>query len=124
MLFTGLEQFVEELPSLINQITRQLDSDNIIILEHFERNLEDVFDFLKLETDTTQFLKLKRIYIYNTYNIYIYIYIYMYVCVICICLYIAIIIIVALYLTLLKLQRNNKTNNKSHSSQLGLIAPN
>ena len=76
MLFTGLEQFVEELPSLINQITRQLDSDNIIILEHFERNLEDVFDFLKLETDTTQFLKLKRIYIYNTYNIYIYIYIY------------------------------------------------
>ena len=80
MLFTGLEQFVEELPSLINQITRQLDSDNIIILEYFERNLEDVFDFLKLETDTTQFLKLKRIYIYNTYNIYIYIYIYIYIC--------------------------------------------
>ena len=68
VLFTGLEQFVEQLPSLINQIRSQLDSDKMIILEHFERNLEDVFDILNifenkcpkfqnvtLETDITQF---------------------------------------------------------------------
>ena len=46
-LFTGLEQF-EELPSLISQTTRQLDSDNINILERFGRRLQEAFDVLNM----------------------------------------------------------------------------
>ena len=48
MLFTGLEQFFEGLPSLINQARRQLHSDNINILEHFGRRLQDAFDVLNI----------------------------------------------------------------------------
>ena len=48
MLFTGLEQFFEGLPSLISQARRQLHSDNINILEHFGRRLQDAFDVLNI----------------------------------------------------------------------------
>ena len=47
-LFTGLEQFFEGLPSLISQARRLLHSDNINILEHFGRRLQDAFDVLNI----------------------------------------------------------------------------
>ena len=47
-LFTGLEHFLEELPSLICQTRRQLYSDNIKILEHFGRRLQDAFDVMNI----------------------------------------------------------------------------
>ena len=37
-----------EISSLINQARRQLHSDNINILEHFERRLQDAFDVLNI----------------------------------------------------------------------------
>ena len=47
-LFTRLEQFFEGLCSLISQARRQLHSDNINILEHFGRRLQDAFDVLNI----------------------------------------------------------------------------
>ena len=47
-LFNGLEQFFEELPSLISQARRQLHSDNINIPEHFGRRLKDALDVLNI----------------------------------------------------------------------------
>ena len=47
-LFAGLEQFLKGLPSLISQARRQLHSDNINILEHFGRRLQDAFDVLNI----------------------------------------------------------------------------
>ena len=47
-LFTGLEQFFEGLTSLISQVRRQLHSENINILEHFGRRLQNSFDVLNL----------------------------------------------------------------------------
>ena len=47
-LFTRLEQFFEGLCSLISQARRQLQSDNINILEHFGRRLQDAFDVLNI----------------------------------------------------------------------------
>ena len=43
-LFTGLEQFFEEIPSLISGARRKLHSYNINIQEHFGRKLQDTFD--------------------------------------------------------------------------------
>ena len=65
-LFTGLEQFFEELPSLISQARRLLHSDNINILEHFERKLQDAFDVLK--RGATWLIICRKIHIKSLFN--------------------------------------------------------
>ena len=47
-LFTGLEHFFEERLSLMRQARTHSHSNNINILEHFGRRLQDAFDVLHI----------------------------------------------------------------------------